>query len=61
MVRNALILVTFATFFIGPFAAIAAVSLPDSFSVREGKSASCFIGIACSQGPIILPALSRMK
>lgn len=61
MFRTALVLFCLLTFFAGPFVAIAATSAPYGFGKGNTKPMCYFAGIACSKGPTLLPALTRLK
>jgi len=61
MFRTALVLFCLFTFLAGPFVAIAATSAPHGYGNRNAKPMCYFAGIACSKGPTLLPALSRLK
>lgn len=61
MVRTILVMICLLTVLMGPFVAIAASTKAKSYGGREGKPMCYFIGIACSNGPILPTAFSRMK
>jgi len=61
MVRNVLVMICLLTVLMGPFIAIAAATKAQGYNSRENKPMCYFIGIACSNGPILPTAFSRMK
>lgn len=61
MIRTVLVMICLLTVLMGPFVAIAAATKAKGYGNRESKSMCYFIGIACSNGPILPTAFSRMK
>lgn len=61
MVRTILVMICLLTVLMGPFVAIAATTKSSGFGTRESKPMCYFIGIACSNGPILPVAFSRMR
>jgi len=61
MIRTALLPFFMIIVLAGPLVAIAATSASQASAGRQSKSMCYFAGIACSKGPTLLPALSRLK
>lgn len=61
MFRTALVFICLFTVLAGPFVAIAATSVQHGYGNRNAKPMCYFAGIACSKGPTLLPALTRLK
>ena len=61
MIRNIIIAFFLIAFVTGPLIAIGAAAASDKAGIDAAKSMCLFTGIGCSQGPVIMPALGRMK